>query len=112
MASRDALFAAADASVHPALLAAVPAIPPARGAAGPARAPLTGGPPIAGAPRRAEPAASPAVADFGCAFRDRCAYAVGICGMTVPPLEEVAAGHWVACHRSQEFMASPLAPED
>jgi len=111
IASRDALFAA---PVHPytrALLAAVAVMPPPRGAAGPARAPLIGGPPIAGAPRRAEPAASPAAADFGCAFRDRCAYAVGICGTTVR-LEEIAAGHWVACHRSQEFTASPLPPKD
>jgi len=99
IAARDALF---EMPAHPytrALLAAVPAAP---GAAEPIAGPLL----------RAEPAASPAGADFGCAFRDRCAYAVGICGTTLPPLEEVAAGHWVACHRSREFTASPPPPKD
>jgi oligopeptide transport system ATP-binding protein len=41
----------------------------------------------------------------GCAYRARCAHAVALCGSTVPPLEEVAAGHWVACHRSREFIS-------
>src|SRR5258708_34633792 len=94
IAPRDALFAT---PVHPytrALLAAVAVVPPPRGAAGPARAPLIGGPPIAGAPRRVEPAASPPAGDFGCAFRDPRAYAAGICGTMLPPLEEVAAGAW------------------
>jgi oligopeptide transport system ATP-binding protein len=112
IAPRDALF---EMPVHPytrALLAAVPAAPAQHGAAELFRSPLTAEPPIAGPLLRAEPAASPAAADFGCAFRDRCAYAVGICGTTVPPLEEVAAGHWVACHRSREFTASPLPPKD
>jgi oligopeptide transport system ATP-binding protein len=40
----------------------------------------------------------------GCAYRNRCALAVALCG-AVPPLEEVAAGHWVACHRSRDFAA-------
>jgi oligopeptide transport system ATP-binding protein len=77
IAPRDALFAA---PIHPytrALLAAVPAAPAQQGTTEPAT-------------------------DFGCVFRHRCAYAVGICGTTVR-LEEVAAGHWVACHRSREF---------
>jgi oligopeptide transport system ATP-binding protein len=121
IAPRDALFAT---PVHPytrALLAAVPVAPPPHGAAEPYRAPsiaeplVTGprvaGPRIAEAPLGVEPAASPPAAGFGCAYRDRCAYAVGICGATVR-LEEVAAGHWVACHRSREFTASPLPPED
>jgi oligopeptide transport system ATP-binding protein len=116
IAPRDALFAT---PVHPytrALLAAVPVAPPPHGAAEPYRAPSIAeprvdGPPIADAPLRAESAALPPAADFGCAFRDRCAYAVGICGTTVR-LEEVAEGHWVACHRSREFTASPLPPKD
>ena len=111
IAPRDALFAT---PVHPytrALLAAVAVVPPQRGAAEPFGTPLVAGPPIAGAPLRIEPAAPPPGPDVGCAFRDRCAYAVGICGTTVR-LEEVAAGHWVACHRSKEFTASPLPSKD
>jgi len=121
IAPRDALFAT---PVHPytrALLAAVPVAPPPHGAAEPYRAPSVaepqvagppiGGPPIDDAPLRAASAASPPAADFGCAFRDRCAYAVGICETAVR-LEEVAEGHWVACHRSREFTASPLPPKD
>jgi oligopeptide transport system ATP-binding protein len=105
VAPRDALF---EMPVHPytrALLAAVPAAPAQHSASEPLRTPLIAEAPIADPSLRAEPAASPAAADFGCAFRDRCAYAVGICETTVPPLEEVAAGHSVACHRSREFTA-------
>jgi oligopeptide/dipeptide ABC transporter ATP-binding protein len=112
IAPRDALF---EMPVHPytrALLAAVPAAPVQHGAPEPFRTPLIAEAPIADPSLRAEPTASPAAADFGCAFRDRCAYAVGICKTTVPPLEEVAAGHWVACHRSREFTAWPLPPKD
>jgi ABC-type dipeptide/oligopeptide/nickel transport system ATPase component len=47
----------------------------------------------------------PQAFDVGCAYRDRCAYAVALCGSTVPPLAEVAVGHQVACHRSREFTA-------
>ena len=111
IAPRDALFAM---PIHPytrALLAAVAVVPPQDGAAEPFGMPLVAGPPIADAPLRRERAAPPLGADVGCAFRDRCAYAVGICGTAVR-LEEVAAGHWVACHRSKEFTAPPLPPQD
>jgi oligopeptide transport system ATP-binding protein len=108
IAPRDALFAA---PVHPytrALLAAVPSVPPAEdGAVGPLRAPPMPSPPI-----RIESTASPLISGSGCAYRDRCPYAVAVCGTTVPPLEEVAAGHWVACHRSQEFTVLPLRSKD
>lgn len=98
IAPRDALFAA---PVHPytrALLAAVPS-PAALQDSGtkPPRAP-----PIAESPVRIEPIASRLGFDSGCAFRDRCAYALALCATTVPPLEEAGAGHWVACHRSRE----------
>lgn len=34
-----------------------------------------------------------------CNFCNRCPYAQEICTQKVPPLVEVEAGHWVACHR-------------
>jgi oligopeptide transport system ATP-binding protein len=46
--------------------------------------------------------------DSGCAFRDRCAYALAACAATIPPLQEITAGHWVACHRSHEAL-NPLS---
>lgn len=88
IAPRDALFAA---PIHPytrALLAAVPSLHPGRG--------RVSAPAIA---------ASPA-SESGCAFRDRCAHALAACAATVPPLEELAAGHWVACHRAREFLSN------
>jgi oligopeptide transport system ATP-binding protein len=102
IAPRDALFAA---PIHPytrALLAAVPSLPQAHpGAAGSLRA-------LPGPPARIEPTELPLTPESGCAFRDRCPYAVAVCGTTVPALEEVAAGHWVACHRSRELMPQPV----
>ena len=84
----EALFAA---PLHPytrALLAAVPRLP--------AGAALGG-------------ALSPAAIEFagtasgsGCAFRDRCPFALPLCAGSDPPLAEVAPGRWVACHRSHE----------
>jgi oligopeptide/dipeptide ABC transporter ATP-binding protein len=34
----------------------------------------------------------------GCPFHTRCPYAFDICPTVVPPLVDVGAGHWVACH--------------
>jgi oligopeptide transport system ATP-binding protein len=90
IAARDALFAA---PVHPytrALLAAVPP-PPAEGSV---RAP----PVLTEAPAADPP-------PIGCAYRDRCAYAVAVCAASAPALEAAAAGHWVACHRSRELLS-------
>lgn len=90
IATRDALFAT---PVHPytrALLAAVPP-PPAQG--------LVHSPP---APTEA-PAAEPPTT--GCAYRDRCAYALAVCADSAPALEAAATGHWVACHRSRELLS-------
>jgi oligopeptide transport system ATP-binding protein len=98
IAPRDALFAA---PIHPytrALLAAVPSVPPAEEGGGRLRSP-----PMPSQPIRIESTESLATSESGCAFRGRCAYAVAVCGTNVPPLEEIAAGHRVACHRSQEF---------
>jgi oligopeptide/dipeptide ABC transporter ATP-binding protein len=85
-------------------LAAVPSLPPAREAAA---EPLPRGAPMFSAPARVEPTGPALNSESGCAFRDRCAYAAAVCATVVPQLEEVAAGHWVACHRSQEFTAWP-----
>jgi oligopeptide transport system ATP-binding protein len=92
VASSEALFAA---PVHPytrALLAAVPRIPPVADA----RTPL------------AERSLAEGSIAHGCAFRDRCPYALPLCASTVPPLAEIAAGRWVACHRSHETL-NPLS---
>ena len=34
----------------------------------------------------------------GCKFNPRCEHAMDICGEEVPPLKELAPGHFVACH--------------
>jgi oligopeptide/dipeptide ABC transporter ATP-binding protein len=39
----------------------------------------------------------------GCAYRDRCNFAIAACETLEPPLIEVAAQHCAACHRSREF---------
>jgi oligopeptide transport system ATP-binding protein len=98
----DALFAS---PIHPytrALLAAVPRIAPhAAGAAPPQaqgeRAPQ---PPGEQAPLR--------LLASGCAFRDRCPYALPVCETSDPALLEVAPGHWAACHRSHDTL-NPLS---
>ena len=87
-AACEPLFAA---PVHPytrALLSAVPRIPPLA---------------VAPAPL-ADPSLAAAAIAHGCAFRDRCPYALPLCATTDPPLAEVAAGHKVACHRSHETL--------
>jgi oligopeptide transport system ATP-binding protein len=100
IASSDALFAA---PIHPytrALLAAVPRGLPAAGAAaaGHAAEALTVRPEqaLAGTVPPARLMAA------GCAFRDRCPLVLPVCERQDPPLLEVRAGHWAACHRSQE----------
>jgi oligopeptide transport system ATP-binding protein len=40
----------------------------------------------------------------GCAYRDRCPYALPVCDTSEPPLTEVSPGHWAACHRSHETL--------
>ena len=39
----------------------------------------------------------------GCRFADRCPYASQQCTQEQPPLEEVSAGHFVACHNLGKF---------
>ncbi len=42
---------------------------------------------------------SPMNPPSGCVFRTRCRYAIAECSQTVPPLREVAPGHYKACIR-------------
>jgi len=41
---------------------------------------------------------SPANPPSGCRFHTRCPYAQDICRQEEPPMQEVAPGHWAACH--------------
>jgi oligopeptide/dipeptide ABC transporter ATP-binding protein len=110
IAPRDALFAAA---IHPytrALLAAVPsAIPLPRGVPRQSDTDGPGEPQVAVRVAAPMPVAAPPDLERGCAFRDRCVYALPACAVLVPPLAEIAAGRWVACHRASE-LAGPSAP--
>jgi oligopeptide transport system ATP-binding protein len=91
IAPRDAMFASPAHPYTRALLSAVPSTSKSWDGVG--------------TPLRADAGAPPQAYAAGCAYRDRCAYAVEICAAAAPPLEEVAAGHWAACHRSREFTA-------
>jgi oligopeptide transport system ATP-binding protein len=78
IASRDALFAA---PVHPytrALLSAAAL-----------RSPVE--PPAEASPKAA-----------GCAYQDRCRYALALCAASAPPLAMLESGLQVACHRAAE----------
>jgi len=46
---------------------------------------------------------SPSDRISGCSFADRCPFAKAECREVVPPLEEVAPGHFAACIRSGEI---------
>jgi oligopeptide transport system ATP-binding protein len=101
----DALFAA---PLHPytqALLAAVPHMPHA---AVTAATSAHGEPAAHGDPAARGELAAPDLMASGCAFRNRCPYALPVCETSEPPLLEVAPGHWAACHRSQETL-NPLS---
>jgi peptide/nickel transport system ATP-binding protein len=39
----------------------------------------------------------------GCHFNPRCRYAIDVCKVDAPPLENVGGGHFVACHRAREL---------
>jgi oligopeptide transport system ATP-binding protein len=106
VASSETLFAA---PVHPytrALLAAVPRIPPL--AAVPGRPPLAEASPLAEGSAPAEESPLAGLMARGCAFRDRCPYALPLCASSDPPLLEIGAGRLVACHRSHETL-NPLS---
>jgi oligopeptide/dipeptide ABC transporter ATP-binding protein len=98
----DALFAS---PIHPytrALLAAVPRIAPHAAGAAPPQAQSER------APQAPGELAPPRLMASGCAFRDRCPYALPVCETSDPALLEVAPGHWAACHRSHEAL-NPLS---
>jgi peptide/nickel transport system ATP-binding protein len=42
---------------------------------------------------------SPMAPPSGCVFRTRCPHAIDACAQTLPPLDEVTAGHFSACIR-------------
>jgi peptide/nickel transport system ATP-binding protein len=46
---------------------------------------------------------SPANPPSGCVFRTRCPHAAAACANTVPPLDNVAQAHRVACIRKEEL---------
>src|SRR4029077_20700195 len=48
---------------------------------------------------------SPVAPPSGCVFRTRCPHAIDACSKTVPPLEELSAGHFSACIRKDLLSA-------
>lgn len=52
--------------------------------------------------------ADPAAPPTGCYFHPRCQYALDRCRTAPPPLEEIAPGHAVACHRARELTLQGL----
>jgi peptide/nickel transport system ATP-binding protein len=47
--------------------------------------------------------ANPAAPPSGCYFHPRCPYAIEVCRTEAPPVQEIAAGHFVSCHRAHEL---------
>jgi oligopeptide/dipeptide ABC transporter ATP-binding protein len=96
-APRKAFFAR---PLHPYSVALMSAVPTVHGgkqrAAG--RIKLTGDPP------------SPINPPPGCRFAGRCPVAEPACAAELPPLSEVANGHWVRCRRVDVIDGLPHAP--
>ncbi len=53
--------------------------------------------------------ANPADPPSGCLFHPRCQYAQDRCRQEKPPLEEVAPGHFAACHFAEELELTGVA---
>jgi peptide/nickel transport system ATP-binding protein len=47
--------------------------------------------------------ANPAAPPPGCYFHPRCSHAIEACRTEAPAWQEIAAGHFVRCHRAQEL---------
>jgi oligopeptide/dipeptide ABC transporter ATP-binding protein len=47
--------------------------------------------------------ANPAAPPTGCYFHPRCPYAVDVCRTETPAWQQIAGGHFVACHRAGEL---------
>jgi peptide/nickel transport system ATP-binding protein len=47
--------------------------------------------------------ANPASPPSGCYFHPRCPYAIEVCRTETPAGQEIAAGHFVSCHRAHEL---------
>jgi oligopeptide/dipeptide ABC transporter ATP-binding protein len=52
------------------------------------------------------PPADPANRPQGCTFHPRCPLSVPICRAEAPPLREIEAGRWAACHRAEEVLGT------
>ena len=89
LADRDALYLAPKHPYTRALISAVP-IPDPRLERQRRRMALTGDLP------------SPLAPPSGCVFRTRCPLAIEVCAREAPPIEQIAPGHQVACHRWRE----------
>jgi oligopeptide transport system ATP-binding protein len=89
LADRDALYRAPRHPYTKALISAVPIPDPRRERRKP-RIVLAGELP------------SPLAPPSGCVFRTRCPLAIDRCAREVPPIEQIAPDHQVACHRWRE----------
>jgi oligopeptide transport system ATP-binding protein len=89
LADRDSIYLAPKHPYTKTLIAAVP-IPDPKLERDKRRLVLTGDLP------------SPLDPPSGCVFRTRCPLAIETCARQVPPLEQIAPGHQVACHRWRE----------
>jgi oligopeptide transport system ATP-binding protein len=89
LADRDAIYRAPKHPYTKALISAVP-IPDPKLERRKQRMVLTGDLP------------SPLAPPSGCVFRTRCPLAIELCARQVPPVEQIAPGHEVACHRWRE----------